>query len=383
MADVAARAGVSGQTVSRVVNASPRVDPATRARVEAAMADLGYRPHRAARALRTGRTQTIGLVVSTLASVGNSRMLQAVADAAASRGYALTVVTLGAGTDAAPAFERLSEQGVDGVIVLNEATALALDAPAPRGLSIVAVDAPLTRGGGSKVASDAGAGSAGVGSAGVGSAGVGSAGVGQADTGPAGAGPSGTRAAAARDAGSGPGLGRRGGVQSDHAGGARAATDHLLALGHRAILHLAGPIGSFAAEERERGWREALVGARLPAPEPLRGDWTAASGHRALLALADRHVTAVFAANDQMALGAIRALTDAGHDVPGAVSVVGFDDIADAADYRPPLTTVRQDFDRLGELAVATLVAGIEDGDPGFELVPTTLVVRASTAVPR
>src|SRR6478752_6995414 len=100
MADVAERAGVSGQTVSRVVNASPRVDPETRTRVEAAMAALSYRPHRAARALRTGRTQTLGLVVSTLASVGNSRMLQAVADAAAARGYALTVVTLDADADA-------------------------------------------------------------------------------------------------------------------------------------------------------------------------------------------------------------------------------------------------------------------------------------------
>src|SRR6478752_3999154 len=113
MADVAARAGVSGQTVSRVVNASPRVDPETRARIEAAMAQLGYRPHRAARALRTGRTQTIGLLVSTLATVGNSRMLQAVADAAAERGYALTVVTLGASPDVSSAFERLREQGVD------------------------------------------------------------------------------------------------------------------------------------------------------------------------------------------------------------------------------------------------------------------------------
>jgi DNA-binding LacI/PurR family transcriptional regulator len=108
MAHVAERAGVSGQTVSRVVNASPRVDPETRARVEAAMSELGYRPHRAARALRTGRTQTLGLVVSTLASVGNSRMLQAVADAAATRGYALTVVTLGADGDVAAAFERLA-----------------------------------------------------------------------------------------------------------------------------------------------------------------------------------------------------------------------------------------------------------------------------------
>lgn len=330
MADVAARAGVSGQTVSRVVNASPRVDPETRARVEAAMAELGYRPHRAARALRTGRTQTMGLVVSTLATVGNSLMLQTVADAAATRGYALTVVTLGA-DGAAAAFERLAEQGVDGVIVLNEATALALDAPAPRGLSVVVVDAPP------EIAV-------------------------------------GTRPAPA---------GRRGIVQSDHAGGARAAVQHLLGLGHDTVHHLAGPASSFAASERERGWRAALAEAGREALEPERGDWTAASGHRlGELLAADPAVTAVFAANDQMALGAMRAFADAGRDVPRGVSVVGFDDVADAAEYRPPLTTVRQEFGRLGELAVQTLVTGIEDGADAFELVPTTLVVRASTAAP-
>jgi DNA-binding LacI/PurR family transcriptional regulator len=343
MADVAVRAGVSGQTVSRVVNASPRVDPETRARVESAMSELGYRPHRAARALRTGRTQTIGLVVSTLATVGNSLMLQTVADAASARGYALTVVTLDGG-GAGAAFERLNEQGVDGVIVLNEATALALEAPAPRGLSIVVVDAPP----------DA----------------VGA---------PQGGNRRRHTSTASEHAGA-----RRGVVQSDHAGGARAAVEHLLELGHRTVHHLAGPAESFAAAERERGWRDALADAGLDAPEPARGDWTAASGHRAGVILAAHpDITAVFAANDQMALGAMRALTDAGRDVPGAVSVVGFDDIADAADYRPPLTTVRQEFGRLGELAVATLVTGIEDGGAGFELVPTSLVVRASTAAPR
>src|SRR6478752_7669826 len=141
MADVAAAAGVSGQTVSRVVNDSPRVDPATRQRVEQAMADLGYRPHRAARALRTGRTETIGLIVSTLASVGNSRMLQAIADAAASRGYALTVVTLGPEGDVSAAFERLSDQGVDGAIVLNEATERVREADLrAAGLTLIVVD---------------------------------------------------------------------------------------------------------------------------------------------------------------------------------------------------------------------------------------------------
>ena len=142
MRDVAVLAGVSGQTVSRVVNDSPRVDPATRQRVQAAMARLGYRPHRAARALRTGRSHTIGLVVSTLATVGNSRMLQAVADAASRRGFALTVVTAADAEALASAFDHLRDQGVDGAIVLNEATAAARDADLPTGIRLIVVDSP-------------------------------------------------------------------------------------------------------------------------------------------------------------------------------------------------------------------------------------------------
>lgn len=335
MADVAVRAGVSGQTVSRVVNASPRVDPETRARVEAAMAELGYRPHRAARALRTGRTQTIGLVVSTLATVGNSRMLQAVADAAAAHDYALTVVTLGpdrlatthggsvgAGPVAA-AFERLAEQGVDGAIVLNEATARVRGADVrAAGLRLVVVDSP-------------------------------------------------------RDD-------RFSVVATDHAGGSASAVQHLLGLGHRTVHHLAGPEGSFAATERERGWREALEAAGAPVPGVVRGDWTSSAGFAAASALVDSGATAVFAANDQMALGALRAVAESGRAVPGDVSVVGFDDVADASDYRPPLTTVRQDFDALGARAFAALIDGIETGAAAaFESVPTRLVVRDSTAPAR
>ncbi|MDL9979228.1 LacI family DNA-binding transcriptional regulator [Microbacterium sp. ASV49] len=326
MADVAALAGVSGQTVSRVVNGSPRVDPATRARVEAAMAELDYRPHRAARALRTGRSQTIGLVAATLATVGNSRMLQAVADAAASRGYALVVVTLGAAGSIGEAFVQLREQGVDGAIVLNEATRLVQDAAIPAELALVVVDAPP------------------------GSAFGGAA--------------------------------RVGVVETDHAGGARAAVEHLFALGHSTVHHIAGPEGSFAAAERERGWRDALAEAGVEAPEVVHGDWSSASGFVASASL-PVDATAVFAANDQMALGALRALTEAGRRVPDDISVVGFDDIADAADYRPPLTTVRQDFDTLGERALALLVASIEtDAEPAFETVPAPLVVRSSTARP-
>lgn len=314
MAQVAARAGVSGQTVSRVVNDSPRVDPATRARVERAMAELGYRPHRAARALRTGRTQTIGLVVTTLATVGNSRMLQATAEAAEERGYALLVVT--AGDSVTEAFERLGDQGVDGAVVLNEASALLPSSVRPAGLHLVVVDAPDLDG----VLA----------------------------------------------------------VHSDHAGGASLATTHLLGLGHDTVWHLAGPADSYAAAERERGWRGALEAAGVTPPSIVRGDWSADSGFAAGGALAG--ATAVFCANDQMALGLLRALADAGRRVPEDVSVIGFDDVPDAANYRPPLTTIRQDFTALAHRAVAALVAGIEGGDAEGGVVPTALIERASAA---
>lgn len=308
MAMVAQRAGVSGQTVSRVANDSPKVDPETRARVEQAMAQLGYRPNRAARALRTGRSHTLGLVAQTLATVGNSRMLQAVAESAAARGYALTVVTLGAEGDIDEAFDRLRDQGVDGAIVLNEATALARDAAAA-GLRLVVVDSPSDE--------------------------------------------------------------RFAVVSTDHAAGAAAATEMLLANGHRTVHHLAGPHGSYAASERERGWRTALAAAGAIVPEPLRGDWSSASGHdqiERMLSSDDAalgEVTALFVANDQMALGAMRAFADAARRVPEDVAVVGFDDIADAAQFRPPLTTVRQDFDALGECAVRALIDAVEGGEGG------------------
>nr|WP_201471712.1 LacI family DNA-binding transcriptional regulator [Microbacterium hydrocarbonoxydans] len=315
MAMVASRAGVSGQTVSRVVNDSPRVDPLTRERVEKAMAELGYRPHRAARALRTGRSQTIGLVVTTLATVGNSRMLQATAEAAAERGYALTLVT--AGDSVADAFERLAEQEVDGAIVLNEASALVPAAERPAGLRLVVVDAP-----------------------------------GAADLAV---------------------------VHSDHVGGAAAATAYLLGLGHETVHHLAGPSDSFAAAERERGWRETLVAAGIDPPAVARGDWSAEAGFTAGDALGA--ASAVFCANDQMALGLLRALAEAGRRVPEDVGVIGFDDVPDAANYRPPLTTIRQDFTALAHRAVDLLVAEIE-GTAGVDasaVVPTLLIERAST----
>jgi DNA-binding LacI/PurR family transcriptional regulator len=316
MADVAERAGVSAQTVSRVANASPRVDPATRARVEQAMADLGYRMHRAARALRTGRSRTLGVVVSTLSSVGNSRMLEAIAELAADSDYALAVAIARGGSGLSDAFARLRDQAVDGVILINEASSLTRRAALPAAMPLVAIDSPPDE--------------------------------------------------------------RFAVVQTDHAGGAAAAVRHLLAQGHATVHHLAGPAGSYAADERERGWREALRSAGARVPEPERGDWTSASGHAAAARL--HEATAVFVANDQMALGALRAFADAGRAVPGEVAVVGFDDVVDAAEYRPPLSTVRQDFGELGRRALEALVALVEAGEtPAPSVVPTALVVRDSS----
>ena len=315
MAMVAAHAGVSGQTVSRVVNGSPRVDPDTRARIESAMAELGYRPHRAARALRTGRSQTIGLVVTTLTTFGNSRMLQTTAEAAAERGYALVLVTASNGIGAA--FESLIEQEVDGAIVLNEASAQVATAALPPGLRLVIVDAPHTA--------------------------------------------------------------RGTAVHSDHAAGAAAAARLLLSRGFDTVHHLAGPADSFAATERERGWREALTEAGARVVEPVRGDWTAEAGYTAGAALSAAE--AIFCANDQMALGLLRALVEAGRNVPGDVSVVGFDDVPDAANYQPPLTTIRQDFTALARRAVDALVADVEGSPPPATttIVPIALIEREST----
>lgn len=278
------------------------------------MAALGYRPNRAARALRTGRTRTIGVLVRTLASVGSARALEAVVAAGAEHDHAVLVVTLADDTldAAARAFAALDDHGVDGAIALNEASPSVRAAEAP-GFPLVAIDAAP-----------------------------------------------------------GPGLAV---IASDHAGGAAAAVAHLRSAGHATVHHLAGPAGSYAADERERGWRRGL--ADSPAPEPARGDWSAQSGFdRGRELAADRSVTAVFAANDQMALGLLRALREDGRD---DVAVVGFDDVIDAAHFLPPLTTVAQDFGALGAGAVTLLLDLVEGRQPPERtLVPTRLVVRQS-----
>jgi DNA-binding LacI/PurR family transcriptional regulator len=166
---------------------------------------------------------------------------------------------------------------------------------------------------------------------------------------------------------------------------ARTATEHLLGLGHVTVHHLAGPQRWYAARDRLEGWRATLTAHDREVPTIAQGDWSAASGYAAGRELAEnRAVTAVFAANDDMAIGLIRALTEAGRRVPEDVSVIGFDDIAEAGSFLPPLTTVHQDFAEVGRLCVRAVLRKMRAAGPeqGTTLVPTRLVTRASTAPP-
>ncbi|MFE5239679.1 MULTISPECIES: LacI family DNA-binding transcriptional regulator [unclassified Streptomyces] len=323
--DVARRAGVSGQTVSRVANGRSNVGAATRERVLEAMRELGYRPNSAARALRSGQFRSIGVIVFTLTSYGNLRTLEAVAAAATERRYTITLMPLEHPThaDVSVALDRLGEQAVDGVIVLIESRLTGgAEARLRRGVPVVTVDSRVARH--SPV------------------------------------------------------------VDTDQLAGARLATEHLLGLGHETVWHVAGPRDSDSAGLRLRGWRETLRAHGRRVPEVLHGDWYADSGYAAGRRLAaEPGVTAVFAANDQMALGVLRALTEAGLRIPADVSVAGFDDMPEARNFIPPLTTVHQDFAAIGRTAVDALVQEIEGGPPAaYTGVAPRLTVRSSTAGP-
>jgi DNA-binding LacI/PurR family transcriptional regulator len=326
MADVARLAGVSAQTVSRVSTGHPGVVATTREQVIAAMRELGYRPNSAARALKYGEFRTIGVITFTLSTTGNSRTVEAIATHAAREGYVITLIPVAAPTHdrVLGAFTRLGELAVDAVIVIMEVHLLdASTVLLPPDVHVVVVD------------SDAGE--------------------------------------------------RYRVVDTNQADGTRQAVRHLLDLGHRTVWHIAGPQESYAGERRSAAWRAALVDAGREVPPLRRGDWSAEAGHRIGLDLADEpDCTAVFVANDQMALGVLRAMHERGRVVPRDISVVGFDDIAEAGSFIPPLTTVHQDFAEVGRRCVEAALQQVRTGSAqtGTTLVPTRLVVRDSTAPP-
>ncbi len=323
MADVAELAGVSYQTVSRVLHDSPQVSRDTRERVLVAIRQLDYHPNSMARALVTGRSKTLGVISFDTTLYGPASTLFGIERAAHDAGYAVTVSSLHSlnRSTVLAAIQKLREQGADGVVVIAPLRA-GVDAlrHVPADFAMVAVAA----------------------------------------------GPNTSVPVAS----------------VDQTAGAAAATRHLLNLGHRTVWHLAGPPDWKEAEDRIEGWRSVLEAAGAPVPEPLRGDWTPRSGYELgenLLQIDE--LTAVFVANDQMALGLLRRLHEAGRQVPQEISIVGFDDIPEAAYFTPPLTTVRQDFHELGRRCLHILLARIErKAGPMRVVVPAELVVRSSTA---
>lgn len=325
MADVAAMAGVSSQTVSRVANNRSNVEEETRRRVLSAMRVLGYRPNTAARALVTGQFRALGLISFGLSSFGNARTVDALTRAAQRAGYTVHMIAIEAQTEQAvhDAFDQLTTQAVDGIVLIE---AQILDTPAlrlPPGVPVVMADGDVSQ--------------------------------------------------------------RHPTVDTDQALGARLVTRHLLSLGHETVWHVSGPEDSYAARRRAESWHATLKDAGAAVPPLLFGDWSAASGYEAGCHLAARPgVSAVFAANDQMALGVMRALTQAGRRIPQDVSVAGFDDLDEAPYFSPPLTTVRQDFDVVAEQIVSMMVGQIETGraPSATALIAPRLVVRESTGAP-
>lgn len=325
MADVARLAGVSTQTVSRVLNDYEFIKADTREKVQGAIESLGYRPNAAARTLATSRSRVLGVVASDYMSFGPASALWAVEQAAHDSGYAVSVVSLGESTipSIENALQRLADQAVEGIVMIAPQDAAVRAAyRSIHGIPVVTL--------------------------------------------------------------SGFEEGYDHPVMVDSVEGSRLATKHLIDLGHRRILHLSGPTGFEVSELRVRGWRLALSQAELPAPEPYSGDWTAESGYLAGVEMAkDMRATAAYVAQDRMAQGLLLALHRAGRRVPEDFSVVSFDDVPEAAYTIPPLTTVRQDFGALGRRAVDSLLALLtgDDAPPREPLVPE-LVVRESTAPP-
>ncbi|AGL18450.1 LacI family DNA-binding transcriptional regulator [Actinoplanes sp. N902-109] len=328
MTDVAKLAGVSHQTVSRVLNDHPNVREQTRLRVRAAIAELGYRPNRAARALVTGRSQLIGVVAQNTTLYGPASLLAAFEQAAAETGFAVSVGSVSRldRESIAAAVDRHLDQRVAGLVVIAPV------ASAVEALEGMPADVPLVTIDGDPARSQA--------------------------------------------------L-----VTVDQAAGARLATELLLAAGHRTVWHVSGPPDWYDAAGRIQGWRAALVDAGAEVPPMVAGEWSPSSGYDAGRMLARMpEVTAIFTANDAQALGLLRALHEHGLRVPEDVSVVGFDDVPEASFFIPPLTTVRQAFDEVAHAGLGLLLKQISQRAgqvPEQVVIAPTLVERASVGRPR
>jgi LacI family transcriptional regulator len=338
--DVAREAGVSVATVSRVLNGSGPVHEQTRERIRAVARELRYVPDSAARSLITRRTETLGVVLPDLYGEFFSEVMRGLDQSARRRGYHVLVSSSHADRAEIEAAVRAMMGRVDGLVVMApDVDAASLADNLPESLPVVLLNSGL--------GGDAG----------------------------------GSGVSFPFDT-----------VDVDNYGGARGAVRHLVGLGHTRVALVKGAERNHDARERLRGYRDALAGARLEAPArwELPGDFTEAAGHDAALRILRMRPrpTALFAANDSMAIGALSALREAGARVPEDVAVVGFDDIPLARYMSPPLSSVHVDIARLGGRAVERLLELVAERDGGAtergsrsrrrETMATSLVVRAS-----
>lgn len=325
--DVAVVAGVSHQTVSRYLKGYQGIRPATKKLVVDAIAELGYRPNQTARLLAHSQPHRIGVLTDATTQIGPSRIAQGIGSAARQAGYLLDVITLDPTDELAirDALESLDRPDVAGVLALVSTDQMmqVLDASGTSVSALVSIER------------DDEDGSTGAPSV---------------------------------------------GWQAVH-----LLVDHLVGLGHREVVHVAGPSSWPVARNRDAAYRHALRASGLSARDTLHGDWSARSGYAAVADGLPEGVTAVLCSNDQMAIGVLAALADQGVRVPEDVSVVGVDDIDEASFVRPALTTVRLDFEAQGRATLEQLleqVAGRPAGadTPGAEASGTVdLVLRASS----
>jgi len=315
--DVARRAQMSVATVSRALNGFENVSEQARERIAAAVAELGYVPHAGARSLSLARNNAIGVVLPDLHGEFFSEIVRGMDREASRRGYLLLLSTLHAGGEQATNAMRAMRGRVDGLIVMApHLSADELSAALPTGLPSILIN---------------------------------------------------TRA----------GAGQHPSIHLDNAAGVRAVVEHLASLGRKRLVHIAGPADNIDAQEREAAFREAVAAHGLEG-RIVGGDFEMESGEAAIRRLLAEAIEfdAVFAANDNMAIGTLEALRAAGKRVPEEVAVVGFDDIPLARHMG--ITTVRVRIAELGERALQRLVDGFKD-QGGDELHAPELVIRSTT----
>jgi DNA-binding LacI/PurR family transcriptional regulator len=323
--DVARLAKVSHQTVSRVLNNNPSIRPETKTRVLKAMESLGYRPSLAARALASSRSKMLGILSSGTDFTGPAAMVHHMEAAARAQGFFVVTVGIDANDEESvqSGIDHLMKLGIEGLaLVTPQLRAIEIARAAVSGIPVVTLDSMYRM---DELA-----------------------------------------------------------VSVDNFAGGAAATQHLIDLGHKNIVHISGPQGWFESTTRAAGYTATMLNANLT-PQVIDGDWQIDTGYRIgkKLDIDSKQVTALFIANDRMSLGFMHAMRQRGIEVPKRLSIVGFDDLEETAYSSPPLTTLRQDFKALGNRAMNLLLSEISGTvTKKLDRLVPELIQRSSTAAP-